>query len=159
MALARENLLEESTILCGAGTTQWVACVDGAVEEGDAKAIIREVPNSLSPLCADLRMQSVVTSSNGECVSAHLRAYDDALLLAATALARYMSDLLGKNVNVPDLGVLDALLYKTRYLSIRPIETEIYASFVDVGVSTGHSNEPADIGVIYDIRSDTWHCD
>ncbi|MDE1038770.1 MAG: hypothetical protein OR996_07985, partial [Phycisphaerales bacterium] len=95
MALAREDLLEDSTILCGVGASQWVACVNGPVEKGDANAIIREVSKSLSPHCADFRMQSVVTSSDGESVSVHLRQYDDALMLAATALAQYMSDLLG----------------------------------------------------------------
>jgi hypothetical protein len=159
MALAREDLLEYSTILCGVGASQWVAYIQGAVEEGDANAIIREVSNAISPLCADFRMQSVVTSSDGESVCAHVREYDDALMLAATALGRYMSDLLGENVNDPDLGVMDTLLHKTGTLSIRPIETESFSSFVDVGVSTGQSNEPADTAIIFDIHSNSWHCD
>ena len=159
MALAREDLLEDSTILCGVGTPQWVACVNGPVEKGDANAIIREVSKSLSPLCADFRMQSVVTSSDGESVSVHIRQYDDALMLAATALAQYMSDLLGENVQAPDLGVMDSLLHKTGTISIRPIETEVFASFVDVGISTGNSNEPANTAIIFDIHSNSWHCD
>jgi hypothetical protein len=159
MALAREDLLEDSTILCGAGTSQWVACVNGPIEEGDANAIIDEVSKSLSPLCADFRMQSFVTSSDGKSVSAHVREYDDALLLAATALSRYMDDLLGETVNAPDIGVMDALLHKTGTLSIRPIETEIFSSFVDVGISTGTPSEPANTAIIYDIHSDSWHCD
>ena len=159
MALAREDLLEDSTILCGVGASQWVACVNGPVEKGDANAIIREVSKSLSPLCADFRMQSVVTSSDGESVSVHLRQYDDALMLAATALAQYMSDLLGENVQAPDLGVMDSLLHKTGTISIRPIETEVFASFVDVGISTGNSNEPANTAIIFDIHSNSWHCD
>ena len=158
MALAREDLLEDSTILCGVGTPQWVACVNGPVEEGDANAIISEVSNSVSPLCADFRMQSVVTSSDGESVCAHTREYDDALMLAATALAQYMSDLLGENVQAPNLGVMDSLLHKTGTISILPIETEVFASFVDVGISTGNSNEPANIAIIFDIHSNSWHC-
>ena len=71
----------------------------------------------------------------------------------------YFSDLFSKNVNAPDLGVMDALLYKTGTISIRPIETESFSSFVDVGVSTGQSNEPADMAVIYDIPSNSWYCD
>ena len=159
MALTREDLLEDSTILCGVGASQWVACVQGAIEEGDANAIIHEISNAISPICADFRMQSVVTSSDGESICAHVRDYDDALMLAATALSRYMSDLLGENVSQPDLGVMDALLCKTGTLSIRPIETESFSSFVDVGISTGQSIEPADAAVIYDIHSDSWHCD
>jgi hypothetical protein len=159
MALAREDLLEDSTILCGAGAPQWVACVNGPVEEGDANAIIHEISTSLSPLCADFRMQSFVTSSDGESVSAHVREYDDALMLAATALEKYISDLMGEKVNAPDLGVMDALLHKTGTLSIRPIETEVFSSFVDVGISTADGTEPANTAIIYDIHSDSWHCD
>ncbi|MDG1137000.1 MAG: hypothetical protein P8N28_01965 [Phycisphaerales bacterium] len=159
VALAREDLLEDSTILCGDGATKWVACVRGPVESGDAKAIVREVSTSASPLCADFRMQSVVITSNNTGVSAHVREYDEALFLASVALARYMSDLLGKQVQEPDLGVMDAMLHKTGTLSIKLIESEVFASFVDVGVSTSGSNEPADSSMIYDMYSDSWHCE
>lgn len=159
MALAREDLLEGATILCGDGATKWVACVHGSIEAGDAKAIVREVSTSLSPLCADFRMQSVVTSTEESGVSAHVREYDDALMLASTALARFMRDLLGENVNEPDLGVMDALLHKTGTISIKPIESEIFSTFVDIGISTSEGNEPANTSAIYDIHSDSWHCD
>jgi hypothetical protein len=159
MALAREDMLEGATILCGDGATKWVACIHGPVEAGDANAIIREVSSSISPLCADFRMQSVVTSTEDSGVSAHVREYDDALMLAASAIARFMSDLLGENVNPPDLGVVDALLYETGTISIKPIESEIFASFVDVGISTSEGNEPANTSAVYDIHSDSWHCD
>jgi hypothetical protein len=159
MALTREDLLEDSTILCGDGDTKWVACVLGAVEAGDARAIINEVSTSLSPLCADFRMQSIVTSKQNEGISAHVREYDDALVLAATTLSLYMRELLGENVSKPDLGVVDALLHKTGSISIKPIESEVFATFVDVGISTECPTERADSSVIYDIHSDSWHCD
>jgi hypothetical protein len=57
----------------------------------------------------------------------------------------------------PDLGLVDSILHRTGYLSIRPIETEVFSTFVDVGVSTSGCNEPADSLMIYDIHSDTWH--
>ena len=86
MALAREDLLEKSTILSGGGGAQWVACVHGPVELGDAKAIVHEVEHSDFPLCADFRMQSIVTSKGGDSVLAHVRNYDDALTLVGTML-------------------------------------------------------------------------
>ena len=159
MALAREDLLEGATILCGDGETKWVACIYGPIEAGDARAIVHEVSTSVSPLCADFRMQSVVTSKLDEGISAYVRDYDDALMLASTTLARYMSDMLGENVSEPDLGVMDALLHKTGTISIKPIETKVFASFVDVGISTECPTNPADSSVIYDIHSDSWHCD
>ena len=57
MALAREDLLEDSTILCGTGAKDWVACINGPVEVSDADAILNEVNNSDLPLVADFRMQ------------------------------------------------------------------------------------------------------
>ncbi len=157
MALAREDLLEDSTILSGMGAKQWVACVHGPVELGDAKAIVRKIEHFGSPLEADFRMQSIVTSKNGASISAHVREYDDALTLAATAISQYTSSLFGESVSLPDPGLIDCLLSKTGLISIRPIETEFYSTFVDVGVSTNGVSEPADSVMIYDIHSDSWH--
>jgi len=157
MALAREDMLEESTILSGGGKSPWVACVYGPVELGDAKAIVHEVEHSEFPLNADVRMQSIVSSKDGECISAHVRQYGDALTLAATAFSQYASALLDEFVSPPDLGLIDSLLEKSGLLSIRPIETEVFSTFVDIGISTGGVSEPADSMIIYDILSDTWH--
>jgi hypothetical protein len=157
MALAREDLLETSTILSGGGDAQWVACVHGPVELGDAKAIVHDVEHSSSPLCADFRMQSIVTTKDGESVLAHVRNYDDALTLAAAAISQYANALIGEFVSPPDLGLVDSLLERSGIISIRPIETEIFSSFIDVGISTSGPSEPADSMMIYDIHSDSWH--
>ena len=157
MALAREDLLETSTILSGGGDAQWVACVHGPVELGDAKAIVHDVEHSSSPLCADFRMQSIVTTKDGESVLAHVRNYDDALTLVAAAISQYANALIGEFVSPPDLGLVDSLLERSGIISIRPIETEIFSSFIDVGISTSGPSEPADSMMIYDIHSDSWH--
>ena len=157
MALAREDMLEKSTILSGGSVAQWVACVHGPVELGDAKAIINEVEHSSSPLCADFRMQSIVTTKDGESVIAHVRDYDDALTLIATAISQYAKILLGVVISLPDLGLVDSLLERSGIISIRPIETEIFSTFVDIGISTSGPTEPADSMLIYDIHSDSWH--
>ena len=157
MALAREDLLETSTILSGGGDAQWVACVHGPVELGDAKAIVHDVEHSSSPLCADFRMQSIVTTKDGESVLAHVRNYDDALTLVAAAISQYANALIGEFVSPPDLGLVDSLLERSGIISIRPIETEIFSSFIDVGISTSGPSKPADSMMIYDIHSDSWH--
>lgn len=161
MALAREDLLEDSTILSGSNTTnansQWVACVHGPVELGDAKAIVHEVERASSPLCADFRMHSIVTSKDGESVTAHVRQYDDALTLVASAISQFASALTGYCCSTPDLGLIDSVLDKTGLLSMKPIETEVFSTFVDVGISTSGAAAPADSMMIYDIHSDTWH--
>ncbi len=157
MALAREDMLEKSTILSGGGDAQWVACVHGPVELGDAKAIVHDVEHSNSPLCADFRMQSIVKTKDGESVIAHVRDYDDALTLVATAIAQYANTMLGDFVSPPDLGLVDAVFERSGVISIRPIETQVFSTFVDVGVSTSGPSEPADSMLIYDIHSDSWH--
>jgi len=159
MALSREDLLEDSTILCGTGVTDWVACVNGPIEIGDANAILKQVSNSTTPLTADFRMQSVITSMNGGGVSAHLRDFNEVLLLVANALSAYTSSILGKPVSLPDLGLIDALLYRSPFLSMKPIETEVFSSFLDIGISTSRQSEPANLSVVYDIHSDSWHGD
>ncbi len=104
-------------------------------------------------------MQSVVTTNDSDGVSAHVRDYDDALILASTALGQYASELLGESVSSPDLGLVDNLLARTNSISLRPIETEVFSSFVDMGISTSKQTDPADISTIYDIHSDTWYGD
>lgn len=159
MAFARGDLLEDSTILCGTGAKDWVACINGPVEVADANAILKEVNNAEIPLVADLRMQSVITTTEHEGVSAHVRDYDEALLLVANALAQYVGSIMKTNVSIPDLGLIDALLERSDLLSIKPIETEVYSTFIDIGVSTSDGSVPASMAAIYDIYSDSWHCD
>lgn len=159
MAFARGDLLEDSTILCGTGAKDWVACINGPVEVADADAILKEVNNAEIPLVADLRMQSVITTTEHEGVSAHVRDYDEALLLVANALAQYVGSIMKTNVSIPDLGLIDALLERSDLLSIKPIETEVYSTFIDIGVSTSDGSVPASMAAIYDIYSDSWHCD
>ncbi len=159
MAFAREDLLEDSTILCGTGAKDWVACINGPVEVADADAILKEVNSAELPLVADCRMQSVITSTENEGVSAHLREYDEALLLIANALAQYVGSIMKKSVSIPDLGLVDALLEQSDLLSIKPIETEVYSTFIDIGISTSDGSVPASMAAIYDIYSDSWHCD
>ena len=40
---------------------------------------------------------------------------------------------------------------------MKAIETEVFSTFVDVGISTSGAAAPADSMMIYDIHSDTWH--
>ena len=164
MALTREDLMEESTILSGSGTkkdgkSQWVARVHGPIELCDAEEIVHDVSNSLSPLSAHFNMQSIVTSNDGESVSAHVREYDDALTLVATAISHYGSAMIGEPIAHPDLGLVDSILHRTGTISIRPIETEVFSSFMDVGISTLDPLTPSDTTLIYDIHSDSWHGD
>lgn len=159
MAIAREDLLETSTILCGGGVTEWAARIHGPVETGDADAIVEAVAESCSPLQSDVRMQMIVTSMGGDGIRAHVRNYDDALIIASSAIGQYATDLLGESMSNPDIGLVDYLLGQTGNISIKPVETEVYSTFVDIGVSTSDSTQPANSTLIYDLISHTWHGD
>ena len=157
MALTRDNSMQQSTILCGAGTTNWFACVNGPIEMGDANAIINSISSSSSPLSVECRMQSMIASTDQGGISAHVREQDDALALVAEAFRQYASNLLNSSVSAPDLGLMATLFEQGDEISIRPIETELFSTFIDIGIASPTKN--VESALIYDIHSDTWHGD
>ncbi len=158
MALGRDDSLEESTILCGAGATNWVACVNGPIEMGDANAIIASVSSSQSPLAAECRMSSMIASSLQGGISAHVRNLDDALTIVAESFRQYAVNLLNCNATSPSLGLVATLFERSNMLSVRPIETEVFSTFLDIGISST-TEGAAEQSLIYDIHSDSWHGD
>jgi hypothetical protein len=120
--------------------------------------------SSLSPCasmsdCArkDLLEWSAILCGKGE--SKTFGEYDDALTHVATLFAQYGTYCLGEPVSPPELGLIDRLLERTGFLSISSIETEMFSTFIDIGIETSNNNEPANIAAIYDIFSDSWHSD
>lgn len=158
MALTREDSFEKSTILCGAGATNWVACVEGPIEMGDANAIIASISSSNSPLLAECRMQSMIASTEQGGIKAHVREKDDALALVAEAFRQYASNLLNCNASIPELGLMATLFERGDEISVRPIETEMFSTFLDIGISSSIEGA-ADQVLIYDIHSNSWHGD
>ena len=158
MALTREDSFEKSTILCGAGATNWVACVEGPIEMGDANAIIASISSSNSPLLAECRMQSMIASTEQGGIKAHVRDKDDALALVAEAFRQYASNLLNCTASIPELGLMATLFERGDEISVRPIETEMFSTFLDIGISSSIESA-ADQVLIYDIHSNSWHGD
>jgi hypothetical protein len=158
MALTRDDSFEQSTILCGAGATNWVACVNGPIEMGDANAIIASISSSNSPLAAECRMNSMIASVEQGGISAHVRVYDDALALVAESFRQYASNLLNCNTTTPDLGLMATLFERGDEVSVRPIESEVFSTFLDIGISSSPGSA-AEQALVYDIHSDTWHGD
>ncbi|MBC8309658.1 MAG: hypothetical protein ISR75_01040 [Phycisphaerales bacterium] len=120
--------------------------------------------SSLSPCASisgctlkDLLEESAILCGKGD--SKTFGAYDDALAHIATVFAQYGEHFLGERVSPPELGLVDRLLDRTGFLSISSAETDVFSTFIDVGIATSNKNEPSDITAIYDIFSDTWHSD
>ena len=104
-------------------------------------------------------MQALVTYDQKDGIDAYVRNYSDALILIGNALSKYVSSITKSTVSIPEIGLIDTLLSQSNLLVINTIETEIFSTFIDIGISTSLSFKPASIVTIYDIYSDTWHCD
>ncbi|MDP7008463.1 MAG: hypothetical protein QGI78_02725 [Phycisphaerales bacterium] len=156
LVLTRNDLFEQPTILCGTGVKNWVACVDGPVEVGDANAIISSISSSNSPLSVECRMHAHIASEEQGGITAHVRIEDDAYALVAEAMRQYVSNLLNCHASSPDLGLIATVFERGTVLSIRPIETEVYATFLDIGICTSEEGA-AELSLIYDIHANSWH--
>ncbi len=69
-----------------------------------------------------------------------------------------MCDRAAEEFGAPNLDQVHALVSEGA-LTIRPIETQVYSTFIDVGIcATADTPEgPANRSLIYDIPSRTWH--
>ena len=92
--------------------------------------------------------------------------HEDAILsVAGEVLRKYriltMQDRMNGAIEPPDLGLIHGLLSHTGSFTIRPIETESYSTWIDIGFSTcpRRSVKPADRSLIYDMIGNSWHGD
>jgi hypothetical protein len=136
--------------------------VSGPVERADAQAMIDATERGESPLQYELRASAAATIDRDRRVRADVRDRADALALVAENFRQYLAAVLGRpadGFHVPQLWQLERLLSLSGVLTVRPIETEIYSTSIDVGISTQASGEarPADRSLIYDLPSGTWH--
>ncbi len=143
-------------------TTLEAVVVDGEVEPSDAAAIIAARRAGRSAFSAELRATVAISVQDEGLLVVEARDQSDALTFAAEVLRQYLSGLRRVPVRAiarPDLELVDRLLDRTGFLQIRPIETEIFSTAVDIGVLTKREPQPADTSVIYDIFANTWHGD
>jgi hypothetical protein len=142
----------------------WIAQIDGPVEDGDAHALHEAWEHESCLLAAELRATlSLVLGPNGMLI---LRAEDqDVLLNAAGELLReHVSRCCARplhRIAPPEPGLMHALLALSGVLSLRPIETQSYSTWIDVGISTctSRSINPADCSIVYDTVGNSWHGD
>lgn len=138
--------------------------VDGPVEPRDALAIDRAVRRGDDPLSADLRaMSAVVDTGHGSLLVAS-RCEESLHRVVADAMRSYLEAFgaqLDGPVSAPEPELIAGLLGVSGALTVRPIETEFFRSFVDIGVSsfTGETVGPANLSLIYDVITKTWHSD
>ncbi|UCD74106.1 MAG: hypothetical protein JSV91_09985 [Phycisphaerales bacterium] len=136
--------------------------VDGPIEAGDAEAMIQAARAGQTPLEAEIRAVAALRAKSDHSVVLQARNPLHAAALVAENFRHYLAALRNRpagEFSRPEYWQLERLLSLTGALTVRPIETEIFSTSIDVGISTDPDGRPrpADRSLIYDIFSRTWH--
>ena len=159
--LQERGLMVNESIL---GRIAWAVQINGPIEVEDAQAIQRAWERGDCLLEAEIRaLASVEVKANGVLVL-QSRDEDTVLRAAGEVLRTHVAAQRGQDVAgiaPPDPGLVHGLLRTSGSLALRPIETEIYSTWVDVGISTCPTGtaKTADTSVIYDVVGNSWHGD
>jgi hypothetical protein len=137
-------------------------CVDGPIEPRDAVAMRRAIAAGLSPLQVEFRAAAAIEVSEDRTVCFQSRDKKPALRLAAECFRLLLAAVRGRaaeDVAAPEVHQVERMLDVSGTISMRAIETDVYSTFVDVGASTATEpfTQPADVSLIYDVPSNTWH--
>ena len=146
------------------GRIAWAVQIDGPVEVEDAEAIQGAWERGESMLDAEIRANaSLEVDAHGTLV---LRARKQEVVLHAVgevlrAHVARQRGLDSGDITLPEPGLVHALLDISGSIGLRPIETETYPTWVDVGISTcpEGSLKSANTSVIYDAVGNSWHGD
>jgi len=139
-----------------------VAVVDGSIDARDAQAMNKSIDAGRSPLLAELRTIAALEVLGDRAVVLHCRDRALGLGLIAENFRHYLAALSGRPMakfDAPETWQVDRLISSTGMLTVRPIETEVFTTSIDVGINTSKERftQPADRSLIYDIPSNTWH--
>jgi hypothetical protein len=143
-------------------TAVTVTCVDGPVEARDARAILAAIDRGACPLEIELRANDVLRVRDDRVVDLAGRRRETLLSIIAEDFRLYVSALLRDPDDVhgaPETWQIERLLDESGYLTVRPIESEIYSTSIDVGIGTvvSPTARPATRSLVYDRPSRTWH--
>ena len=136
--------------------------LSGMVDARDAAAIDEAIKAGASALHADLRASAAMHVIRDSVITLHTRDLEQAHRLVAENFRQYLAALLNKpvsEIDAPQPWQIERLMSETNELTVRPIESEVYSTFVDIGIATtpNGSSGPAARSLIYDRPSDTWH--
>ncbi|MCZ6835134.1 MAG: hypothetical protein O7G85_05105 [Planctomycetota bacterium] len=136
--------------------------VDGPLEPRDVEAIVSAIARGDSPLEFECRAIASLHPKGAGGIELDVRHREHALLVVAEAFRHYVAALRKRSVQdvtPPETWQVQRLLDIGGEISVRPIETEVYTTSIDVGVcaESGLPSKPAMLSLIYDVFSDTWH--
>lgn len=171
--IAIEEVFSESMILlddealnlfvrAGLPTNLCAVRIEGLVEYTDARAIEQAIGTGRSPLEVELRASAFLTMESPRCLYFETRESEQVAMLVGEALRHYVAALRNRpveNIMPPQNWQVSRLLEIQGTISIRPIETEVYSTSIDIGicVKAGELLGPANCSLIFDVFSNTWH--
>jgi hypothetical protein len=169
-----ETISPEQAVLDGASLASLAAltlparllvmAVDGPIEVRDARAINHAIENGVSPLTVEMRLVAALEVLGDRSVVLHTRQVRVALNLVAQNFRHYLAaitDRPAESFAAPELGQVAGLLEVSGALTVRPIETSVQGESIDIGVSTAveRFTKPANMSLIYDRPSNSWHAE
>lgn len=139
-----------------------VVLVEGDVDQRDAAAMNRALDAGASPLTVEIRAIAAVEILGDRSVVLHTRTKDQALEVVAQNFRHYLAALRDRAATrfaAPETWQIERLIDETGALTVRPIETQVFSTSIDVGINTARERftQPANRSLIYDVHSDTWH--
>lgn len=132
--------------------------IEGPIEALDAQVIEQADHDGESALTVELRASASMQFSR-DSVELHTYAEEAGWALVADRLRRYIASVLQVSpdpIASPDVPLIQALL-RNGTLSVRPIETEVFSTAIDVGINVDGGTGAATEALIYDLYANTWH--
>jgi hypothetical protein len=139
-----------------------VVAIDGPIEVGDARAINRAIEAGSSPLTADVRACAALEIIGDRSVVLHAALRATGLHMISQNFRHYLAAILDRPAEsfaAPDIVQMEQLLSISGALTVRPIETTLQGDSVDVGVNTSlqRFSQPANLSLVFDMPSNSWH--
>ncbi|HMN96503.1 MAG TPA: hypothetical protein PKC43_08745 [Phycisphaerales bacterium] len=137
--------------------------VAGPIERADGRAILAALDAGHPARDGDFRATHTLRVDEDRTVMLETDSHDLALAVVAENLRQYLAAVLDREVETiepPHVEQIHGLLSISGTISVRPIETDCFATFIDVGVGTSpDGDEPAAHSLIFDLPSGTWHAE
>jgi hypothetical protein len=136
--------------------------IDGPVEASDVSAIARGLMAGRSALQSELRAMATMRVEGDRCLHIETRDQDAACGFVAESFRQYVAALRNRParmITAPEPWQIMQLLEIKGGLSVRPLETQLYATFIDIGICAGadEPTRPAAHSLIYDVYGNSWH--
>lgn len=141
-----------------------VTAIDGPIETGDALAINKAIDGGRSPLSADLRALAALEVLGDSSLVLHTPVREIALHVVAENFRHYLAAILDKPAEsfiAPELSQIEFLMQVSGAMTVRPIETQVQSESIDIGVNTSAERftQPANLSIVYDRPSNSWHAE